>query len=93
MSEVVWQSLGLHELRVRSGRLHSFQCRSISVTHEGPEEAILSRFSTDEIVTVIGIVVCMVAAVAVTVVQNEQFTGLERFSLTIAKKFDRTFST
>ena len=36
---------------------------------EGPEEAILNRFSTDEIVTVIGVVACMVAAVAVTVAQ------------------------
>jgi hypothetical protein len=54
-----------------SCRIPNFLWSPMRSRQEGPEEDILNRFSTAEIVIVIGIVVCMVAAVSLTLVQNE----------------------
>jgi hypothetical protein len=75
--ELCWVTAVTHEgletgesdLRASFPRLN-FLPSSRSSSQEGPEEAILNRFSTDEIVTVIRVVVCMVAAVVVTVAKR-----------------------
>ena len=66
----------------------------------------MNRFSKDEIVTVIGVVVCMVEALVVAIFlfgfigdhvglffDFGYSTGLEGFSLTLANKCDRVSST
>jgi hypothetical protein len=57
--------------RGASCRIPNFLWSLMRSRQGGPEEPILNRFSTAEIVIVLEIVVCMVAAVAVKIVQNE----------------------
>ena len=57
--------------RCASCRIPNFLWSLMKSRQGGREKPILNRFSTAEIVIVPEVVVCMVAAVAVKIVQNE----------------------